>query len=427
MVSSDASSVFPEGFLWGAATAGHQIEGNNTLSDHWALEHVPGSPFVEPSGDACDSYHRFAEDIALLAGAGLGTYRFSVEWSRIEPEPGVFSRAELDHYLSVVEACHQAGVTPMVTLQHFTTPGWFAREGAWNNPEAPKLFARYCGVVAAHFGDAVTWYCTLNEPNLGAMASLGGMLPMAAMEAFGAITRVDPTVTRAFAVRLGGAEDTVELGSPMRIFSTVAIENTKEAHRQGRAAVKDANPAAKVGWTLALVDFQAAPGGENLTRQLREAGGSQFLEVSRGDDFVGVQTYTREVMGPMGPVPVPDDTPRSQTGWEVYPQALGHSVRWAAEVAQVPVVVTENGMATADDADRIAYTRTALEGVRQALADGVDVRGYLHWSLLDNFEWHSGYAMTFGLIAVDRTTFQRTPKPSLEWLGTIARGNGATL
>ncbi|MGW6500887.1 glycoside hydrolase family 1 protein [Nonomuraea angiospora] len=427
MPAADNASVFPDGFLWGAATAGHQTEGNNTLTGHWAMEHVEKSPFTEPSGDACDSYHRYAEDIALLAEAGLNTYRFSIEWARVEPEPGLFSRAELDHYLRMVQACHDAGVTPMVTLNHFTVPAWLSRTGAWDDEAAPELFARYCGRVATHFGSAVTWYCTLNEPNLGAMMTMGGLVPMSALEDVGAVARLDPSAQAAFAHRVGGDPAVARLGDPTQIASTAAIERVKESHRRARAAIKQANPAAKVGWTLALVDFQAAEGGEEMAGQVREAGGSQFLRVSAEDDFVGVQTYTRQVMGPEGPVPVPEDAIVFQTGWEAYPEALGNSVRWAAEVAGVPVVVTENGMATADDEARIAYTRTALEGLRDAIEDGVDVRGYVHWTLLDNFEWHSGYAMTFGLISVDRDTFERTTKPSLGWLGEIARGNGRAL
>ena len=148
-----------------------------------------------------------------------------------------------------------------------------------------------------------------------------------------------------------------------------------------------------------------------------------WLDVARDDDFVGVQTYTRYLIGPNGKVPVPEGTPTTQTGWEVYPESLGHTVRLAAEHAKVPVVVTENGMATNDDDARIAYTKAALEGVAACVADGIDVRGYLHWTLLDNFEWTSGYAMTFGLIAVDRESFARTVKPSARWLGEVARAN----
>jgi beta-glucosidase len=136
-----------------------------------------------------------------------------------------------------------------------------------------------------------------------------------------------------------------------------------------------------------------------------------------------VQTYTRERIGPDGRLPVPEGTPVTQTGWEVYPDALGHTVRLAASHAGVPVMVTENGMATDDDSARLAYTRGALEGLQAAIADGVDVRGYLHWTLLDNFEWMAGYAKTFGLIAVDRTTFERTVKPTARWLGEVARAN----
>ena len=146
--------------------------------------------------------------------------------------------------------------------------------------------------------------------------------------------------------------------------------------------------------------------------------------MSAADDFVGVQTYSRDIFGPQGRMPVPDEALKMQTGWEAYPGGLEHTVRLAASIAGVPVLVTENGMATHDDTARISYTKGALEGLARCVKDGVDVRGYLHWSLLDNFEWFSGYAMTFGLIAVDRETFDRTVKPSARWLGQVAQRNG---
>jgi beta-glucosidase len=194
-------------------------------------------------------------------------------------------------------------------------------------------------------------------------------------------------------------------------------------HRRGREAIKSAAGHAKVGWSLALVDYQPLPGGEQRFEQARGRGQLDWLDVSQGDDFVGVQTYSRNQIGPDGTVPAADGVPTMQTGWEVYPEALEHTVRLAAERADVPVVVTENGMATDDDEARIAYTRGALEGLARCIADGVDVRGYLHWTLLDNFEWIAGYAKTFGLIAFDHDTFVRTIKPSARWLGTIARAN----
>ena len=182
-----------------------------------------------------------------------------------------------------------------------------------------------------------------------------------------------------------------------------------------------------VGWSLALVDLQLAEGGEARLAEARQHALLDWIEASREDDFIGVQTYSRDRIGPTGAVPVPDGTPTMQTGWEVYPSALGNSVRIAAQHGRVPVLVTENGMATDDDLARIEYTRSALEGLAQCISDGIDVRGYLHWTLLDNFEWMSGFSKTFGLIAVDRESLARTIKPSAGWLGRIARSNGQDL
>jgi beta-glucosidase len=192
------------------------------------------------------------------------------------------------------------------------------------------------------------------------------------------------------------------------------------AHRLAVEAYKSIRSEAKVGWTLALVDLQAVEGGEEKRDARRRSSQLDFLDVSRDDDFIGVQTYSRFVSGPDGQVPLPEGTPLMQTGWEIYPEALGNTVRLAAEHTGRPVLVTENGVGTDDDELRISVTASALEGVRRCLDDGIDVRGYLHWTLLDNFEWMAGYAKTFGLVEVDRETFERTPKPSLAWLGSVA-------
>ncbi len=202
------------------------------------------------------------------------------------------------------------------------------------------------------------------------------------------------------------------------------VEQMATAHRLAVQAVKAAAPAIQAGWTLALVDFQPAENGEERWSEARRVAQTDWLAVSADDDFVGVQTYSRTRIGPEGQLPPPDGSPTMQTGWEVYPAALGHTVRLAAEHAGVPVLVTENGMATDDDDARVAYTRAALEGLAECLADGIDVRGYLHWTLLDNFEWNAGFSKTFGLIAVDRADFARTVKPSARWLGQVARRNG---
>ena len=404
---------FPEGFLWGAATAGHQVEGGNVNADIWPLEWATGSRFAEPSGDACDHYHRYPEDIATLAGLGLNSYRFSLEWSRIEPERGWFSVAALDHYRRVIETCLAHDVTPFVTYSHFTTPRWFAAQGGWASADAAELFARYAERATRHLGDLLRWVATLNEPNLMALMEGVGTIPVGARPVLPPVSE-EPTE-----LGIGGHD-------PARYRMGLIgadVEQMASIHRSARDAIRSVSSGVRVGWTLALVDLQAAPGGEDRCERARRTGLLDWLDVSRDDDFVGVQTYARELIGPDGHVPPADGVPVTLTGWEVYPASLGHTVRLAADRAQVPVIVTENGIATDDDTARIAYTDEALQGLAGCVADGIEVRGYLHWSLLDNFEWMSGYRPTFGLISVDRSTMVRTVKPSARWLGEVARRN----
>ena len=405
---------FPPGFLWGAATAGHQVEGGNVNADLWPMEWVEHSTFNEPSGDACDHYHRYPEDMSLLAELGLNAYRFSLEWSRIEPEPGYYSRAALDHYGRMMESCLNLGVTPVVTYNHFTVPRWMAGRGGWSAADAPARFADFASCVTGHLGDLLSWVCTLNEPNLMAMMRSTGVLAMGAgdrgpapapVEAQGGVGGFDPA-----RYRMG--------------IVAADLEQMATAHRLAVQAIKASTGTVKAGWTVALVDLQPAEGGEARWLEARRLGQTDWLSVSADDDFVGVQTYSRTRLGPDGQLPVPEGTPTMQTGWEVYPEALGHTVRLAAEQARVPILVTENGMATDDDEARIAYTRTALEGLVECMGDGIDVRGYIHWTLLDNFEWNAGYSKMFGLIAVDRGTFVRSVKPSARWLGQVAQRNG---
>ncbi len=405
---------FPDGFLWGASTAGHQVEGGNVNADIWPLEWATPSIFTEPSGDACDHYHRYPEDIGILADFGLNAYRFSLEWSRIEPEDGWFSRAALDHYRRMIATCHERGVTPVVSYNHFVIPRWFAGQGGWGSTDAPERFARFCERATQHLGDELTWACTLNEPNVVTMLEITGALPMGVGE-----QGLDVTPAEAAPAGVGGYD-------PARYrmgLSGGTVDAMGAVHRAGRDAIKSVAPDIKVGWTLALVDFQPGDGGEERFAIARQRAQFDWLDVSRDDDFIGVQTYSREIIGPDGSLPVPEGTPTTQTSWEVYPEALEHTVRLAAQHAGVPVLVTENGMATADDSERLAYTHAALQGLERAFADGIDVRGYLHWTLLDNFEWTAGFAMTFGLITFDPETFARTVKPTARWLGDVATAN----
>ncbi|MFE4948629.1 glycoside hydrolase family 1 protein [Leifsonia sp. NPDC056665] len=415
--------TFPDNFLWGAATAGHQIEGNNLNSDIWAMEHVSNAPFAEPSGDACDSYHRYEEDIQLLANSGLDSYRFSIEWSRIEPERGQFSRAELEHYRRVILACRQREVTPIVTLNHFTVPAWFSRDGAWGQEGAAELFERFTRYVVGELHALVDWWITFNEPNAGALLLSTGALPLGASA--DDLAAAQAVLMEQFAARVGGVPGVASMAIP--VLAPHAVENVFAAHRFARAAIKEIAPAAKVGWSIAVHDFQAESGGEAQREAILAQAIHPFWAAAREDDFIGVQTYTREVYGPEGRIYAPETPDTMLTGWEFYPPALPHTVAQAHAYTGVPVLVTENGVATSDDEARIRYTREALLGLAELIADGVPVLGYMHWSLIDNWEWHSGFAMTFGLIAFDARTFERTAKPSLGWLGRVAVTNGDSL
>ncbi|MFI1355204.1 glycoside hydrolase family 1 protein [Streptomyces sp. NPDC020898] len=387
---------FPEGFLWGASTAAHQIEGNNVNSDWWQLEHSGDGTIAEPSLDAADSYHRWPQDMDLLAQLGFTDYRFSIEWARIEPAPGHFSRAELAHYRRMVDGALERGLRPMVTLHHFTLPRWFADRGGWTAEGAIDLWERYVRATAPVIGTGVRHVCTINEPNMIALAD--------------AIRR------------LGANPDDNQEPSATPLPDKATTDALIQAHHRARAAIHSLSADIEVGWSIANQVYQPLPGAESATAAHSHPREDVFIEAARDDDWIGVQSYTRTRIDKDGrPVPAPPEAERTLTGWEFYPQALGHALRHTADiVGAVPLIVTENGIATADDTRRIAYTTGALQEVTAALEDGLDVRGYLHWSALDNYEWGS-YKPTFGLIAIDHDTFERTPRPSAAWLGGLAR------
>jgi beta-glucosidase len=396
-VGNGPETSFPEGFFWGTATAAHQVEGNNINNDWWEWEHAPGTPCAEPSGDCCDHYHLYPQDIKMIASLGLQSYRFSVEWSRIEPREGEFSTAAILHYKRMVESCRENGIAAVPTLHHFTTPTWVAREGGWENPRTADLFARYCEQVVKVIGDDVERWCTINEPN---MVSTIGYL----------IGQFPP-----------GKQDRDARNRVNEVFC--------DAHRKSREVLKS-HSTRPVGLTLAMAEFQVVGDGDDLVRAEanRQKGWdgleTPFLEVARGDDFFGVQTYTRERYNHKGRMKPDSDAQLTIMGYEYYPQALEATLRRAwEETGGVPIVVTENGIAVVNDQERIAYVTDALQCVLRCLADGIDIRGYMYWSLLDNFEWAYGYGPTFGLVAVDRDTQERSVKPSGHWLGEVARAN----
>ena len=420
--------MFSKDFLIGAATAAHQVEGNNVNSDYWAQEHMEFTSFNEPSGVACDHYNRYEEDIRLLAEAGLNAYRFSIEWARIEPRPGVFDENEIAHYRKVLECCHRNGVEPIVTMHHFTSPKWLIEQGGWEAEATVEKFANYCRYVVEQLGDLFTYVCTINEANMGiqiaAIPRRYMQMMMKNQSAEGkvqvGINLENPMMER---MKKQAVENMKLFGTPQpQVFVSGRTPEgdllVMRAHQAAKAAMKAVKPALQVGITLSLHDIQTQPGGEEAAAKEWDEEFMHYLPYIQDDDFFGVQNYTRTLMGPEGSLPVPDGAETTQMGYEFYPQALGHVLRTVHKSLPIPLIVTENGVAVSDDSRRVAFIEEALRGVQGCIDEGIPVKGYLYWSLMDNFEWQKGFSMTFGLISVDRDTMERRPKESLAFLGS---------
>lgn len=427
---------FPKGFLIGASTAAHQVEGNNIHSDYWAQEHMTYTSFAEPSGQAVDHYNRFEEDIRLMKEAGLNAYRFSIEWARVEPEAGAFDAEAIAHYRAVLECCRENGIEPIVTMHHFTSPKWLIQQGGWENEETVEKFANYCRYVVEQLGDLMGYVCTINEANMGlqiaAISRRYLMMMQKSQEKarssaesavqVGINLEANPMMER---MKKQAAENIQVFGTPQpQTFVSGRTENgdslVMRAHQAARAAMKAVKPELQIGITLSLHDIQAVDGGEEAARKEWNEEFLHYLPYIREDDFFGVQNYTRTIMGPEGSRPAPEGAETTQMGYEFYPQALANVLRAVHEKLPIPLMVTENGIATADDSRRVAFIQEALEGVHSCMAEGIPVLGYCHWSLLDNFEWQKGFSMTFGLVSVDRSTMTRLPKQSLKVLGSFA-------
>ena len=422
--------AFPKGFFIGAATAAHQVEGNNIHSDYWAQELLPHSSFTEPSGIACDHYNRYEEDIRLLAEAGLNAYRFSVEWARIEPEEGEFDASEIEHYRRVIACCRANGVEPIVTLMHFTSPVWLIRKGGWEAESTVEYFRRYAAYVTEKLGSELHYICTINEANMGLqLATISKRFQLMAQQAAKNAKSAEGTVQVGMNfgkmmenMKYSAAENAGVFGTPQpQIFvSSRTPEGDAlvfRAHQAAKTAIKTLYPNIQVGITLSVHDCQALPGGESFAEAAWEEEFRHYLPYIRDDDFLGVQNYTRTLYGPQGQLPAPEGAELTQMDYEFYPEALEHVIRKVHDDFKGNLIVTENGVAISDDNRRVEFIRRALCGVENCVDDGIPVKGYCYWSLMDNFEWQKGFSMTFGLIAVDRTTLKRTPKKSLSVLG----------
>jgi beta-glucosidase len=389
---------FPADFLWGAATSAHQVEGGNVNNDWWDFEHDPSSCARESSHDGIDHFHRCVDDFALLRSLGHNAHRLSLEWSRIEPAPGEFSRSAVAHYRRVLTALVEAGLIGFVTLHHFTLPRWFAARGGWLAPDAIATFSRYCQHVAAELGDLMPYVCTINEPQMVALHGyLEGYHP--------------PGVTNPILWKRVG-----------RVLLT--------AHQAAVRAVRGESDRSMVGLAVQLPLLARVRNDEAcqaLYRTMQHEIVDRYLDGLTGPDrgdWLGVQYYRKQWVDPASPTLFADPPAGSsltQMGWASYPDGLRQVLHRAAQTG-LPLFVTENGIATEDDAERIDYLETHLAAVAEARNEGVDVRGYLHWSAFDNFEWCEGYGPKFGLIAIDHDkNFDRVPKLSAYAFANVAR------
>jgi beta-glucosidase len=415
----------PHGFLLGCATAAHQVEGgiDNDWS-RWTAEHPEA---IAGGGDAViaiDHYHRYREDLAQLQAMHQNAHRFSVEWARIEPEPGRFDGDALAHYADVVRTCRQQGMEPIVTLQHFTLPVWLADAGGFAAPEAAARFARYVAVCVEAFGDMVTWWVTINEPTVVAvLGHLEGAWPPGEHS----LPRTIAALRGLLRMHAAGAHAITAVSERHQRAAEVSI-----AHHERRLVPRD--PWSRLERRLAIVPdyvfnrwfLRSCAAG----RSLGPIGDGSVIPGLAGSlTYLGLNHYANEAVSfdPRAPgmlftkhEAVPG-YPVSSTGWAIDPGALRMALSDLWEEFRLPIIITENGVADEDDELRPAYLRDHLRAVVDAIDAGVDIRGYLLWTAWDNFEWAEGYTKKFGLFAVDRTTLERRPKPSAALYAEICR------
>lgn len=413
-MTDDLAFVFPERFLWGAATAAHHVEGNNDNNDWWRWEQEGGHiRDGSVSGAACEHYTRYPQDFEMLHDMGHNAHRISIEWSRIERSPGSIDAAAVAHYRDVLETLHRLGITPMVSLHHFTSPLWLADAGGFEAESSVSAFRRFARLCAQEYGDLVELWTTFNEPNVYAYQGYAiGEWPPQRKE-LGAVARVQRNMVRAHAAAFDelkagphGARARVGVAQHLRVFAPNRpwLPLDQLAARMPHLGFNH--------WFLrACTDgFAGFPLG--TVERIPEAAGTL--------DYIGVNYYSRDMVAfdPRRPTSLfshnftKPGAEVSDFQMEVYPEGIHTCLLDAWRTYGKPIYVTENGVADATDRLRPRALVSHLAECAHAILDGVDLRGYLHWSTMDNFEWAEGYSMRFGLVAVDFATQVRTPRPS---------------
>jgi beta-glucosidase len=415
----------PDGLLLGCATAAHQVEGgiDNDWS-RWVAEHPEAIAGGSDAVIAIDQYHRYREDFEQLGSMHHNAHRFSIEWARVEPQPGTFDREALAHYADVLRTCRSNGMEPVVTLQHFTLPVWLAESGGFATPDAPMRFARYAAACVEAFGDMVTWWVTINEPTVAAV--------------LGRLEGVWPPGERSLRSTLAALRGLLRMhAAAAHAINTVSQQHQRPAqisiaHHERRLLPRD--PSSPLDRAVSRVpDFlfnrwflRSCIAG----RVLRPVGRGEVVPGLAGSlTYLGVNHYTSESvsldLGAPGMLFARHEAvpglPLSSAGWAIDATGLRNALTDLWHEFGLPIIVTENGVADEHDELRPAYLRDHLRAVADAIDAGVDVRGYLYWTAWDNFEWAEGFTKRFGLIAVDRDTLDRIPKPSAALFAEICR------
>jgi beta-glucosidase len=397
---------FPKSFYWGAATSSYQVEGDNANADWWPWEILAGK---QRSTSACRHYELYEQDFDLVKSLNHNAHRLSVEWSRIEPREGEFSEEAINHYIDVVKALRSRGVEPMVTLHHFTNPIWFSASGGWAHHTSIKRFVRYCDFVTQALAPYVRFWFTINEPTIYFSHSyLWGMWPPQA---------------RSFL--------------KMKAVHDHMIEGHIEAYRLIHKIYKDLKhepPSISFAQHMQAI----VPCNEDLINRYAVKIREYFynLEIldrltkAKALDFIGVNYYSRHLVhvhswwiGNLLMETCKDDhhpLKKNSLGWGIYPEGLCH-VLLNLKKYNLPVIIAENGICTHDDAQRWEFIQDHLKNVRLAMDQGVDVVGYLYWSLMDNFEWAEGFTPRFGLIDIDYNTQQRTVRESAKKFAQVCK------
>lgn len=400
---------FPEGFLWGSSTAAHQIEGNNFNNDWWKFEQEGGGK--EPSGLACDQYHLYEKDFDLIGELHQNAHRFSIEWSRIEPEEGRFNVQEIEHYRQVLKSLKARNIKTMVTLFHFTLPLWLAKMGGFANSKSVFYFSRFARRMLEEYKDLVDFWATLNEPLVYAAA----ILPVLKGEITYAPVGAWPPSFKA------------NIKSVLRLPWVVKnlIASHKKVYEIFHQSFASGSPI-KIGVVKQNSYFEPFNPSlllDRITAKVIDYVWNRYFldRIKDRLDFIGLNYYLHYRI--QFPFRVRNENKvLSDIGWEVFPEGIYHVAK-ELQKYRVPIYITENGVADGKDQIRKNFIRDHLFWLHRAISEGTDVRGYFHWSLIDNFEWEKGFYPRFGLIEVDYQTQERKIRPSGFYYATICQQN----